>query len=624
MTRFLPRLLLLTTALLAARVGGAVAQEPPLALQIAGVSDAGYPKAQAVITMEDASNAAAPALTAGDVQVTLDGKPAKVLSADLASSETSPLDVLFVFDTSGSMAGEPIAQAKRAAKAFIAQLAPQDRVGVMAFSDQVQVLQEYTTDHAAASAVIDGLSAAGNTALYQATGGAAVKAGSSLASRRAIVLLSDGADYGSSGSITRQQAIGAVATVGAPIFAVGEGSDIDRAYLQQIADRSNGRYLEAPDPAELGSLYAGIARLLRSQYVITFDASAVTTARSVPVGVTVTSGTRSASAQTTYQATAAVAPTLSLEGIGAGESLTAKRTITAQIKGPQTVTRVTFRVDGREVAQSSFPPYSYVYDPRAFGGGPHTLSVTAESPAGPADASVRFASTPQAAGGGGTSMLLVVGAVAAVLVVLAAAGAFIWRARRNGSPPPATVQIAAMRTRTPPLPTEEPLPVAPAEVIEEPKGILISQAGSDLGSEYIVGGRPVSIGSGEHCAVRVPDRGLSAVEARIWVRGGQLMLHRITSLNALANEGVTGGWSILDPGDSFELGPHAFEFRLIREQATEDAGADVSNILRDPQRPASPRPTPGMRAPEPSRLRLVELMPKNDIELPPDDEERAG
>ncbi|HEY7802760.1 MAG TPA: VWA domain-containing protein, partial [Dehalococcoidia bacterium] len=499
---------------LALLAGSAAAQDASLTLQIANVSDAGYPKAQAVVTIEDTSSAAAPALSTADVQVAVDGAPAKVLSAELASSETSPLDVLFLIDTSGSMAGRPIALAKDAAKGFIQQLAPQDRVAVIGFSDQVAVLQDYTTDRAAASTVIDGLVAQGNTALYQATAGAAVKAASSSSSRRAIILLSDGANEGSASTTTRQDALDAVTKVGVPVFAVGEGTDIDRDYLQQVADGSHGRYLEAPDPKQLGDLYAGIARLLRSQYVITFDASSVKAAGDVPVSITIASGTRTASAQTSYHAAAPVAPQVTLTGIRAGESLTAPATVTAEIAGAETVSRATFRVDGQIVAQSSFPPYTYVYDPHAFGGGSHQLSVTVESPAGPVDASVSFSSAA-ASGSGGINPMLFVGAGAALLALLAVALAFVLRTRRRKATPPAVAQIAAFRKRTPAseMPPEEMAPPPTlVEVVEEVKGILISRAGSDLGSEYVVGGQPVSIGSGEHCAVRIADRGLSAVE----------------------------------------------------------------------------------------------------------------
>jgi hypothetical protein len=228
-------------------------------------------------------------------------------------------------------------------------------------------------------------------------------------------------------------------------------------------------------------------------------------------------------------------------------------------------------------------------------------------------------------------MLLYAGGAALVLLVLSGGGGFWWVRRRSQQPMPVITHVEMVRARAPALPPvlDEPDGDAVREVVEEAKGLLRSRAGSDLGAEYVVGGSPVSIGSGEHCAVRVPDRGLSSVEARIWVRGKQLMVHRMTSLNALANEGVSGGWVILDPGDTFDLGPHEFEFRLLPVEApVEDAG-EVPNVLKDAPEPWQQQAAPGGFSAAPaqaSHLRLVELMPKNDVQQAPetDGEERAS
>src|SRR6476646_4587779 len=134
----------------------------------------------------------------------------------------------------------------------------------MHFDDRVETIQDYTADRAAATAAIDRLEAHGNTALYQATVGAALKAGTSTANRRAIILLSDGADYGVKTDITRQTAIDAAASAGVPFFAIAEGADIDGEYLTAIGQRSGGRFLSAPTPQDLKALYDGIARLLES------------------------------------------------------------------------------------------------------------------------------------------------------------------------------------------------------------------------------------------------------------------------------------------------------------------------------------------------------------------------
>ena len=626
--------LIVALAALVALLGAvsAGAQQSGASLQIASVSDAGYPNAQAIVTLVQQGDGAAPALTPDDVTVTLGGQPAKVQSAKLASSTENPLDVVIVIDTSGSMAGQPIALAKEAAKAFMTQLAPEDRVAVVRFSNDVQLAQDFTTDRAAASAVIDGLEAQGNTALYRATAAAALKAGASTATRRAIVLLSDGADFGTDGATTRDQAVQAATTANVPIFAIGEGTDIDRAYLQQISDVSKGQYLEAPDPRQLGALYGGIARLLQSQYEITFDASGAQGTDAVPVAITIDAGGTKATAQSTYKPVAAPAPTVSIDGLSDGAAVTAKTTLTAKVTGPAAVKSVIVSVDGNDVATLTKSPYAYTYDPAAFSGGQHVVTVQVDSAGGTAESKVTFSSTPPADAGGGSNMLLYAAGAAAVLLVLGCAGGFWWVRRRSQQPTPVVAHVELVRARAPavpPPPIDEPDADAGREVIEEAKGLLISRAGSDLGAEYVVGGSPVSIGSGEHCAVRVPDRGLSSVEARIWVRGKQLMVHRMTSLNALANEGVSGGWVILDPGDTFDLGPHEFEFRLLPVEATVEEPGEVPNILKDAPEPWQQQAAPGGFSAAPaqaSHLRLVELMPKNDVQQAPetDGEERAS
>ncbi len=623
------RILALAAAIMLTAMPRAYAQQPALRADIVRVTDAGYPNAQAVVNIEETSGGQVRQLTPNDFSVTVAGKPARVVSADLASSQNAPLDVLVVIDTSGSMAGTPITLAKAAAKSFISQLAPIDRVAVIGFNDKVTLMQDYTTDRKAASDAIDSLAAGGNTALYEATSGAALKAAASTASRRAIVVLSDGADFGSTSGIKRDDAVAAASRAGVPFFTIGEGNDIDRDYLQQIASVSKGRYLEAPSPQRLTALYSDIARLLRSQYIVTFDASGVANAGEVPVAITVKAGDQTASATASYKPAVLPPASITIEGVQQGESVSAPRTITVKAQGPQAISRVTFRVDGVDVLELTAPPYVYSFDPRKFGAGNHTLTVTVDAPPKPVESSVSFASAPPKSGGG--LPLIPVAGGAGVLVVVTAAAVFLVSRRRSRVTPPAVVQIAAMRAGAPnralSVLEAEPGESGPAETIDEPMGVLISRAGSDLGKEYVVGGRPVSIGSGRRCAVRIDDRGLASEEARIWVHNGHLMLHRITSLSAIANEGVSGGWVILEPGDIFDMGPHRYEFRLLLEPQPERDTSDIPNVLRDPdipRRPAPPASFSPASAEEPKK-RAFELMPTSDIADPPDNvQDRAS
>jgi hypothetical protein len=155
------------------------------------------------------------------------------------------------------------------------------------------------------------------------------------------------------------------------------------------------------------------------------------------------------------------------------------------------------------------------------------------------------------------------------------------------------------------------------EEVGEALGILISRAGSDLGSEYPVGGKPVSIGSGTKCAVRIDDPALATEEARLWIRKGNLMFHKITRLTTIAAEGGAGGWVMMEPGETFSVGAHTFEFRLLPEAAPQPEAvitkADTPSILRDkaaepaPSPSFSPAVSPGTASDQPRRL--TEMMP---------------
>ena len=74
---------------------------------------------------------------------------------------TTPVDVIVAIDTSSSMRGAPLRDAKLAAINFIDQLPPEARVGVIGFGEIVDVLSTPSTDRNEALAQIDALEAVG-------------------------------------------------------------------------------------------------------------------------------------------------------------------------------------------------------------------------------------------------------------------------------------------------------------------------------------------------------------------------------------------------------------------------------------------------------------------------------
>lgn len=605
-------------------------QPQTLHTDIVSIAEGNYPAVTAVLNVDDATGAELSGLTAANFTATVNGKPAPVSGAHLATSQNLPLDVLIVIDVSGSMAGEPIKQAKAAASSFIASLTPADRIAIMSFADDVTVLQDYTVDRSLTQKAIDGLEAKGNTALYQATLAAVFKAATSTSSRRAVILLSDGAQDGVPSTVTRDDAINAAAGIGVPFFAIAEGKGIDRAYLQQLATSTKGRELEAPKPGDLTALYASVSRLLRSQYIVTFDASAASGTSEAPLAITLQADTRTATATGTFKPGPAFAViTATISGLQAGEALDAARAITVSTPGGGEISRVAFSVDGVNVFESSSAPYSFTYEPESFSEGAHTLTVLVQAGSRSVAAPpIAFSSTPPAVvvSSGGSSLPIAPIAAGTVAVLLAAGVVIVLRRRpprEHVVPPEQRVTPWAVQHRSlsevPSSPAVEEAPV-PTEQVLAPVGVLISRSGADLGSEYAVGSAPVSVGSGSQCAVRIADSDLGAVEARIWVRKGHLMVHKMTRLSSIANDGPPGGWVILESGDTFDVGPHTFEFRLLEAHATL-APSDIPNVLREADIPRRKDDTAAAPARSP---RMTDLMSQPDRGFAPETGEQAS
>ena len=88
---------------------------------------------------------------------------------DRFTTEQRPLRVAIVLDTSLSMAkGGRLENAKKAALGFLEALLPQDDALVVAFADNVRVVQDVTQDRSLLQAAIEKTEAKGGTALYDA------------------------------------------------------------------------------------------------------------------------------------------------------------------------------------------------------------------------------------------------------------------------------------------------------------------------------------------------------------------------------------------------------------------------------------------------------------------------
>ncbi|MBK8022934.1 MAG: VWA domain-containing protein [Chloroflexi bacterium] len=350
-------------------------------IEITGVNATDLPTAVITANVYDALGQPRGGLTAAEF--TLTGALAdfgQIVEVQNITDDALPFATVLVLDVSSSMSGivdeaSPFGRAKEAARAFVADIREGDPVALVTFGTNVSVVQPFTTDHDAVLAAIDNLNVGGETALYQAGYDAVRLAAEAPVSRRVVVLLSDGGEYGGNSLVERDAAALEALTRGVPVYTVGLGFGTDRSYLAQLSESTNARFYESPTPEQLETIYTELAALLRSQYVITLNADVPLDGTVYPFGlrVTVPEGTDEATAE--LRAPIPI-PVIVLPNLPT-EPITQLTTITAQVGADDALTGVSFAFDDAGPVSLTEAPYEFTIDPAQFAPGTYPLTVAA-------------------------------------------------------------------------------------------------------------------------------------------------------------------------------------------------------------------------------------------------------
>lgn len=105
-----------------------------------------------------------------------------------------PFNLVLLLDVSGSVE-ERMDFIRKAARDFLRTTSPQDRISIISFRDDIQVISDFSTDRQMLSRKLDEIDAGGGTALYDALGYILSEPIKRLhGERTAIVVMSDGDD----------------------------------------------------------------------------------------------------------------------------------------------------------------------------------------------------------------------------------------------------------------------------------------------------------------------------------------------------------------------------------------------------------------------------------------------
>lgn len=211
-------------------------------------------------------------LTAANFGLTDAGVPQSITGV---SVDTVPLEITLVLDTSGSLAGERMADLIAATRGLVEVLKPEDSVAVLAFSEAAQLAVSATRDRPTVLRALGGLKAEGATSLYDALF-LALQLRDNTADGRAIALVfSDGRDTAS--WLSEANVIEAARQSGVVVQVVElatsgqrpSRSGASRA-LDRLADAGGGRRWSASSSRDLRELFVRVLEELRSRYLLTY------------------------------------------------------------------------------------------------------------------------------------------------------------------------------------------------------------------------------------------------------------------------------------------------------------------------------------------------------------------
>ncbi len=191
------------------------------------------------------------------------------------TSERVPVSVALAVDSSDSMFGRRMSDARGAVRQFLnEQLDSTDEFMLMAFNHEPRPLTRWTEDRELAARLLQGITPSGGTAVYDAILAAVPLFAARTRQRAAVLVISDGADTASDAGIKEIRS--ALLRSDAFVYAVAVDSPEGRAIntrvnpaaLRDITDTSGGRTEVVRTTEEISVALASIAEELNSQYLL--------------------------------------------------------------------------------------------------------------------------------------------------------------------------------------------------------------------------------------------------------------------------------------------------------------------------------------------------------------------
>jgi VWFA-related protein len=226
-------------------------------------------------------------LTAKDFELRDNGVAQRISDV---SHETLPLNIICVFDLSGSVEGMPLVRLKSGYMALVDALTGTDRAALVTFTERLQIHTTLTGDRTRLRSLVDEVKAGGATAFFDAVlAGLALR--ESDGGRTLVLLFSDGRDTVS--WLTARKVIDAARRSDVVVYPVTVRSTNVRMFdpsgrsgfvgfsdnadpvLDALADDTGGRLFYADTEVDLAKTFVEVLSEFRQRYVLSYSPAGV-------------------------------------------------------------------------------------------------------------------------------------------------------------------------------------------------------------------------------------------------------------------------------------------------------------------------------------------------------------
>lgn len=244
-------------------------------LRVDRIDASGYPLLRAYVSLVGHQGVPIGGLTREDFKVY------ELKKNEVAPLRVQPLDqsgegaaIVVVVQTGGGYFAV-LDELRKATGGFFTSLGEHDQAALVAYSDRVDPLAPLG-DKASASAAAAKISEGSDRLLFDGlTGALDLFTGANVPNARALIVVSDGVDKGSTADLER--VLSAARRLGVPVYAIGhsqmDGRSLD--VLRDLSTRSIGAghaYFDAPGAEDLARGFGRFRDLIARQYVVEWKA----------------------------------------------------------------------------------------------------------------------------------------------------------------------------------------------------------------------------------------------------------------------------------------------------------------------------------------------------------------